>query len=112
MWTKLEIGNDWGYFYLAPAGTKKNDHGMCRAKRAVKFTEGQMVLIRWPDGTQTKECVVHKTYHDTVSDHGHRYGVDSDVAGIMLAVNGAEAWAPLHEVGEVWLEGDDDGDTG
>ena len=95
-WVKLETGNSWGETYLSEKARDKR--GMYDPSRAVKFTEGQDVNIRWPDGSVTHEIITLVTTSGSVLDHGHRYGTSSTIPYLKVKVHGALLQVCLNEV--------------
>lgn len=93
MYRTLHKNNDWGHEFLS---CEKSGPGVrCEA---IKFTSGQSVAIKWPDGTEQTVVVVLQTSRAVVHDMGHRYDTSSDLPFFTVAVHGLIQMIPLHHV--------------
>jgi hypothetical protein len=93
---QLQRGNDWGVEYLAYVAL---ENGSANARRAIPAVEGETVEVRWPDGSITNETITMRSFHFTVSDHGHESRGTSVVPGVLIVSRGISAWVPLDEKG-------------
>jgi hypothetical protein len=100
-WVKLELGNDWGTEYYAHKAL--DDGGFASLKRAINFTEGQPVVVRWPDGSTSAEVLTLRKFHTSVMDMGHTYPTSYMLAVIDKTVLGLKRDFFLSEV-EIWEE--------
>jgi len=92
-WVRLERGNDWGKEFLMLPGGNRGDKS-----DAIQFMEGERIEVRWPDGSVTTEVVVIQQFYTTVSDHGHEYPVQYEIAGVRVVDRGLSCWVPLDQV--------------
>jgi hypothetical protein len=86
---KLARGNEWMVEFYHHAG--KRD-----AK--VVFTKGDVVAVRWPDGTETAEIVELKKCRTTCYDMGHEYPVEYELAGFWACDRGLRYWVTFDQV--------------
>lgn len=70
MWTKLEMGDDWGHLFW-----KIEDDATTHNRDKQEVLLPRTVNVRWPDGRETTERLVSRQYHDMVSDMGRSYPV-------------------------------------
>lgn len=94
-WVKLEAHNDWGYGYLVLPGTHR---GSADANKGIAFKSGDLVRVRWPDGTVEFQTVVMHTQRYTVGDMGHTYEVDYPWPRLLLDRKGVGWSVGLDEV--------------
>jgi hypothetical protein len=96
---RLEKHNDWGHDYLSlPGQGLQGQWQTANAKLGLRFANGQVVRVRWPDGTLTQERVVLQEYEATVSDHGHSYSVRGTRPGVETTTHGVVHWTWLADV--------------
>ncbi|MDE2104351.1 MAG: hypothetical protein KGL39_44345 [Patescibacteria group bacterium] len=99
-WYKLETGNDWGYrFFIDP---RMKDSSRASREFELKFFNGQKADIKWPDGFESIERLVTKSFYDKVYDMGHSYEVSYTLVGVVGDFHGVKKWIPLDKV-EIWL---------
>lgn len=99
IWIQLKQHNDWGVVYFSRPGKGLSVHGMASARKyGLPFQNGDELDILWPDGSQTKELVALKTYHEKVGDHGNSYPVSYELPGILVEFRGIAYWRSLVEV--------------
>lgn len=58
---KLNFVDSWGERYFIPKGCPK---------KKVTFQENQIVRIKWPDNSVTKETIFLKKYQEEIQDMG------------------------------------------
>jgi hypothetical protein len=93
---RLKRGNDWGADYLAVEPL--TEHGMADARRRIPLESGQIVVVKFPDGTSGQYPVVMCGYSTSVSDMGNNYPVHYDLPGIQIESHGLKTWICLDEV--------------
>lgn len=93
---RLKKGNDWGNEYLAIE--PKDEWGMAKAERGIKFRDGESVRVRWPDGHE--EAVNVRLHWETVTvgDHGHDYQVTYSYPVVQAWLHGREVFVPLADL--------------
>ncbi len=98
-YVRLQEGNDWGALYLTlPGQALGGTFQTSDRKRGLKFRDGQLVSIRWPDGSMTEESLVHKEFQSQISDHGHLESVTNNRPGVVVNVRGVKHWTPLADL--------------
>lgn len=90
---KLKRGNNWMVEFFMLEGGSTGDQ-----RNEIKFTEGQPVSVRYPDGSCETETVVLRQCSGSYSDHGHAHTVSYALAGIMVSARGLQFWVPLDRV--------------
>lgn len=96
---RLEEGDDWGRRYLALPGKRLNARGFYDARECgLRFEEGDMVHVRFPDGTVALAELTMVTSTATVSDHGHANSVTSRLPHVTLESRGIRSKVPLKEL--------------
>lgn len=94
---QLRRGNDWGSVYFAVQPL--DDRGMASARRGITSVEGQVIEIKWPDGSISQERITHCVIFSRVSDHGTVSDVQSTIPGVEINHRGVKTWIPLDTEG-------------
>ena len=92
-WVQLYKGNDWGYVYLGRKAKSMGDR-----RKEIAFPPGARVRVKWPNGQEMDDVVVHQRSWQQVSDMGRNSTVTSDVAGLEVLVRGVTVWVCLDQV--------------
>jgi len=95
---KIERFDDWGYIYYAYSGEGLSTAGTASRSRGITLIAGQIVKVRWPDGTKSEERLVAKKHTASVSDHGSGYTVDSNYFGVNVEARGVITFVDLTEL--------------
>jgi hypothetical protein len=89
-WVQLKLYDDWGtYRYVLPWDTRR---------KAVKLERGQVLTVRWPDGSTTDEALIQRQKRYSGSDHGREYSGTSPVLAVRTKSNGVELFVPLESL--------------
>jgi len=93
---RLKVGDDWGHLYWAvePVGPG----GAADMKRGVQPRSGDMVMVRWPDDSESEAKVALEEYVREVSDHGNTYPVTGQKIRVCREVNGYPILIPIEHV--------------
>ncbi len=104
-WVRLKKGNDWHseYWCLEPL----NQYGSAEAKRGLALRNGEVVNIRWPDGTIEERPLIVGRKHVEYSDMGHTCWCDSQTAEFEVSHNGVTRRVGLEDVDVLgtWVAG-------
>lgn len=95
---KLARGNDWGHEYVTYAPDRRHCRSLGRQADALDLKDGQLVRVRFPDGSTATKAICTRSYSTTVGDMGHVYPVSYDLPGVEVHVHGIEVWLPLDEL--------------
>jgi hypothetical protein len=79
---KIERKGDWGSYNAVLEGKE--------------LTDGELVIVRWPDGRLDQIAVTVRTENGSVSDHGKEYTTYSKVAYYVTDHRGIKIDVPLH----------------
>ena len=98
-WVKLKIGNDWAHRFLALTVTNDRRGGL-------RCVPGELVLVRFPDGSEKELPIQMLRIDDSYSDHGHAQDVTSYVPAVVLSACGVPVHISLDklEVSRAWAE--------
>jgi hypothetical protein len=104
-WTKIEARDDWGTTYFAPVGRSQDRNGLNDHRLGLKLNAGDVLPVRFPDGTVSEVTLTMTTKHGTIEDHGndHRYSDEIPGFEVPLALGLGKAWLRIDTV-ELWLE--------
>lgn len=80
--SKIERAGDWGSY-----------DNVLDGKRLV---DGELIIVRWPDGHLDQIAVTVTDERGTVSDHGKEYGTVSHVARYITSYRGIKISVPLY----------------
>jgi hypothetical protein len=97
IWVRLQLGNDWGRYYLAlqPLGR----HGTCSISRGIKVVEGEPISIRFPDGTIEDTTITLDRHTEMVSEQGQSsHPVHSSVPAAVYDNRGIRAVIELDQI--------------
>lgn len=97
-YVRLVRGNDWGNYYFTLPGKNLTEHRMADAKLGLRFSVGQPIRVRWPDGSETEETIDFKEESYPVNDMGHRYEVHNRVPGILAGTRGFRHWVAIDSI--------------
>jgi hypothetical protein len=90
-YTKLARGDSWAVIYFY-------DPTSPHARKALKWTNGDPVQIRWPDGTESEEIILHRRFTGRYSDMGNQREAAYSLAGFEVDVHGILTWFALDSV--------------
>jgi hypothetical protein len=75
---KIRHVSDWGdWERFGGTGEKGVDGGIRSGDAGDDIVDGSVMIVRWPDKTETKETVHYEAGRQSISDMGHTYeGLD------------------------------------
>ncbi len=97
-WVQLAEGDDWGVKYLALPENRLDARGFAQSENAYPLKSGDVLRVRWPDGSVSEEEVLFRREHQEVGDHGKPYDVASDVPHVKVMVRGLAVAVRLDRV--------------
>lgn len=97
-WIKLEVMNDWGTEAYTMPGERLDRNGTNRSGVCLKFTDGRLLHVRWPDGSTSLAEVKHRAEAAETFDMGHRSSHVYAKAGVEFVFRGIKGWVPLNEL--------------
>ncbi|VVB82146.1 Uncharacterised protein [uncultured archaeon] len=77
-YVRLTLVEEWDKKYYSLNGKK------------ISFKEEQIIRVEWPNGSKSSEKIKIYPYYETIHDHGHRYEVKGELAGVSTKIHGLE----------------------
>ena|SRR3990167_6809119 len=88
-WVQLKERNNWGHiFYTLPEEYSK----------VFVLTEGTEFLVRWPDGTITREKLISRNQTGDIGDMGHVYHYSTNKFGFIARIHGISQFISITDV--------------
>ncbi len=86
---RIDHPGDWGSHWAELDGKRIND--------------GDLLIVKWPDGFLEQISVTVEKVYGTVSDHGHEYGTTSGIAKYVTQHRGVKVAVPLDGLEAQWI---------
>lgn len=89
--------DDWGNvgYYLSAVQSDSGTWGHAEQDQSLRLKEGDKVLVRWPDKSESEEVLVSRGYTRTINDMGHKYEVSGDYLVVVSLLRGVETDVPI-----------------